>query len=296
MAVRIDRELDPAFDLHVPGAISAPILFSSPHSGRVYTRSFLLASRLDAKTLRRSEDCFVDRLFDGVVDLGAPLLCARFPRAYLDVNREPFELDPRMFRGKLPPHANTRSMRVAGGLGTIARIVADQQEIYGAPIAVEDALARIEYLYKPYHNALASTLASLGKAFGTALLVDCHSMPSTAANDEEMIRPDFVLGDRYGTSCAPTLTDAAQVLLEDMGYSVRRNKPYAGGYITERYGNPARGIHALQIEINRGIYLDESNLEPRTSFESLRSDLMRLAERLMEMIRGGARTFSEAAE
>jgi N-formylglutamate deformylase len=276
-------ELETPFSLQAPERISAPFLFSSPHSGRIYPRAFLDASRLDADTLRKSEDSFVDELFEGVLPLGVPLLRARFPRAYLDVNREPYELDPRMFEERLPPFANTRSVRVTGGLGTIARIVADTHEIYDQPLAIDEALRRIEQLYKPYHSALSQQLIALRRMFGVAILVDCHSMPSTAAGDEQTARPDFVLGDRFGTSCTSRITEEAQSVLEDLGYSVRRNKPYAGGYITERYGNPARGMHALQIEINRALYMDEITLEKAPGFARTKAHLTALADALIAL-------------
>ncbi|HXK53403.1 MAG TPA: N-formylglutamate amidohydrolase [Hyphomicrobiales bacterium] len=289
-------EIEKPFALLRPKAVRAPFLFSSPHSGRTYPCSFLKASRLDAETLRRSEDSFVDELFDGVVALGAPLLKALFPRAYLDPNREPYELDPRMFSGRLPHFANTRSLRVAGGLGTIARIVADAQEIYRQPLSVEEALARIERYYRPYHRALGELMAEQMRDFGIAVLIDCHSMPSSATGEDHTGRPDIVLGDRYGTSCARHITDFAQQVLEKLGYQVRRNKPYAGGYITERYGNPARNFHALQIEINRGLYMDESRFEKQSGFARLKADLTALARELIEISPSWPAARCQAAE
>ena len=171
-------ELDPPFDIIEPAQWRGPVLFNSPHSGRVYPRAFLQSSRLDLATLRRSEDSFVDDLVLGVVTRGYPLMRAHFPRCYVDVNREPYELDPRMFEGRLPSFANTRSMRVAGGLGTVARVVGDAQEIYDQRISVDDALRRIESLYKPYHRALRRLFTRVHRDFGAAMLIDCHSMPS----------------------------------------------------------------------------------------------------------------------
>src|SRR5829696_5819793 len=199
-------ELDPPFEIREPEEIRGPVLFNSPHSGRVYPREFLRSSRLDLPTLRRSEDSFVDDLARGVVKRGHPLMRAHFPRCYVDVNREPYELDPRMFDGRLPSFANTRSMRVAGGLGTVARVVGDAQEIYGQRLSVDEALRRIETLYKPYHRALRRLITRVHRDFGAAILVDCHSMPSTTAAKEERPRADVVLGDRYGTSCAPAVS------------------------------------------------------------------------------------------
>ena len=205
--------------------------------------------------------------------LGAPLMTARFPRAYLDVNREPYELDPRMFDGRLPPFANTRSMRVAGGLGTIPRVVADGQEIYRARLSVDEGLRRIEWLYKPYHRALRQLVHRTARAFGHAVLIDCHSMPSTSLARDDAVKADIVLGDRYGTSCATALTDLVEVALRERGYAVVRNKPYAGGFITEHYGEPALGRHALQIEISRSLYMDERSLARRPDFNAVAADL-----------------------
>src|SRR5215472_6580269 len=174
------NELNPPFEILEPSEWVGPIVFNSPHSGCVYPRSFLSSARLELAALRRSEDSFVDELFLGVVQRGHPLMRAHFPRCYVDVNREPYELDPRMFEGRLPSFANTRSMRVAGGLGTVARVVGDAQEIYGQRIPVDDAIRRIEVLYKPYHRALRRLFTRVHRDFGTAVLIDCHSMPSTA--------------------------------------------------------------------------------------------------------------------
>ena len=250
-------------------------MFNSPHSGRVYPRAFLSAARLDLAVLRRSEDSFVDDLVLGVVGSGIPLMRAHFPRCYVDVNREPYELDPRMFEGRLPSFANTRSMRVAGGLGTVARVVGDAQEIYDRRLPVDDALRRIETLYKPYHRALRRLVTTVHRDFGAAILVDCHSMPSTAGAKDERPRADVVLGDRYGTSCVGAVADTVEQTLRDLGYLVSRNKPYAGGFITEHYGNPAAGFHSIQLEVNRALYMDERRYEPVASFARLAADLSR---------------------
>lgn len=263
-----------------PSRARIPFVFSSPHSGRVYPRAFVTGSNLDAMTLRRSEDSFVEEIFGGVVELGAPLIHARFPRAYLDANREPYELDPAMFADPLPPHVNTRSLRVAGGLGTIARVVADSTEIYRAPLAYAEAERRIRQLYMPFHEALRGLLEEAYGMFGWALLVDCHSMPSVggpADDDRGADRPDIVLGDRYGTSCAGEIIEEAERLLKKLGYSVVRNNPYAGGFNTEHYGRPHNGLHALQIEINRALYMDEARFEHGPGFEKLRADMAAFA-------------------
>jgi N-formylglutamate deformylase len=292
----MESDFEPPFDLVEPAEISAPVVFNSPHSGRVYPKSFLNVSRLDATTLRRSEDAFVDRLLERIAASGTPLLSARFPRAYLDVNREPYELDPRMFEGRLPTFANTRSLRVAGGLGTIARIVGETHEIYAARLPVDDALRRIEGLYKPYHGALRRILNRVHREFGTVVLVDCHSMPSSSLAKDERPRADIVLGDRYGTSCAPAIMDCADTTLRRLGYMVARNKPYAGGFITEHYGNPAAGFHVVQIEINRALYMDERNLRPLIAFDRLTQDLTALRDAIAALPFHYLDSFSAAAE
>jgi N-formylglutamate amidohydrolase len=289
-------ELEPPFEILEPADWRGPLVFNSPHSGNIYPPAFLAAARLELMQLRRSEDSFVDELFAGVIGLGFPLMRAHFPRCYIDVNREPYELDPRMFDGRLPSFANTRSMRVAGGLGTVARVVGDAQEIYNQRIPVDDALRRIEGLYKPYHRALRRLVTRVHRDFGTAILVDCHSMPSVAGSRDERPRADIVLGDRYGTSCVAVVADAVESALQDAGYSVSRNKPYAGGFITEHYGNPPAGLHAIQLEINRALYMDERRYEPIASFGRLAADLEALADRLAGIPIEELRPYRAAAE
>lgn len=288
--------LDPAFEVIEPDGSPAAVTFNSPHSGARYPARFLAASRLDARALRRSEDAFVDELFGAAPEFGAPLMRAHFPRAFLDVNREPYELDPRMFEGRLPPFANTRSLRVAGGLGTIARIVGEAQEIYGARLPVGEALDRIELIYKPYHRTLRRVLARAHRLHGVAVLVDCHSMPSVGLARDERSRADIVLGDRYGASCSPALIGFAEETLRSLGFSVVRNRPYAGGYITEHYGAPASDFHALQIEINRALYMDERNHSKTEGFERLRQKLTGFVQQLVEAPFGALAAPRAAAE
>ena len=251
-------------DIIEPAEQTLAMVFASPHSGRAYPADFIAQSRLDAITLRKSEDCFVDEIFAVAPECGAPLLRALFPRAYVDANRGPFELDPEMFADPLPAYVRTRTPLVAAGLGTIARCVAHGQDIYGARLQVADALQRIQSCYRPYHHALATLVEQTLSRFGACIVIDCHSMPS--AGPPWTSRPgrlaDIVLGDRHGTSCAPSVMDAAHTVLADLGYDVARNMPYAGGYTTRLYGRPADGVHALQIEINRALYMDESSLQP----------------------------------
>jgi len=269
-------EFDPPFGLARPARQLMPFVFCSPHSGRVYPDAFIQASKLDPLMLRRSEDSFVEEIFAGAAALGAPLLHAHFPRAYLDVNREPYELDPAMFTDPLPPHVNSRSLRVAGGLGTVARIVTEQAEIYRRPLTYAEVDRRIRLLYMPFHEALRALLQETHRIFGSAVLIDCHSMPSVGGpldGDKGTSRPDIVLGDRYGTACAPDLTDKAEEILTRLGYTVMRNNPYAGGFNTEHYGRPARGLHALQIEINRALYMDEVRLRRLRGLKRLSADM-----------------------
>ncbi len=291
-----DPELNPPFDIIEPARLACPLVLSSPHSGSVYPRRFLDTARLDAIALRRSEDAFVDELFRGAAALGAPLIRARFPRAYLDLNREPYELDPRMFDGKLPSYANTRSVRVAGGLGTIARVVGEAQEIYAQRLDVTEGLARIERLYKPYHAALRGLVERAQRRFGYAVLIDCHSMPSTptvATAGERRIKTDFVVGDRYGTSSDGSFVELLEAAMRRAGYIVQRNKPYAGGFITEHHGAPQSGVHAIQIEINRALYMDERTIERLPRFDKVRADITGVLAALIEA--GDVSGFRKAA-
>ena len=243
-----------------PGEQTAPIVLASPHSGTAYPEAFVAASPLDPLDLRRSEDCFVDELWLGAAALGVPLLRAAFPRAFVDANREPFELDPEMFEDDLPPYVNVNSSRVAAGLGTLARVVASGKEIYGGKLRFADALERIETCYRPYHAALRRLIDATRDRFGYCILIDCHSMPSVGAPmdpDAGRGRADFILGDGFGTACEGAVADTVERALESHGYRVTRNKPFAGGYTTRHYGCPEEGVHALQIETNRALYMDE---------------------------------------
>jgi N-formylglutamate amidohydrolase len=257
------------------------LVFASPHSGRDYPADMMSAAALDAQAIRRSEDAFVDDLIASAPDLGATTITARYARAYIDLNREAFELDPGMFEDELPEFARARTARVAAGLGAIARVVSEGQEIYARKLLFAEARGRIEGAHRPYHAALERLVAEAHRAHGYAILIDWHSMPAAAAKTAGRERPcDFVLGDRFGAACASILTQRVERELEAMGYRVARNTPYAGGYTTEHYGRPARRTHALQIEINRGLYLDESALTPTAGFDRLKADLEQLTRSL----------------
>jgi len=265
------------FRLDRPARQTVPFLFASPHSGRSYPASLLENTRLDATTLRRSEDAFVDELFAGVVQLGAPLLAAQFPRAFLDVNRSSAELDATMFGAPLGVPVDTPSPRVTAGLGVIPRIVRDGAEIYRGKLDTSEAESRISQLYQPYHQALAALMQETHARFGVAVLIDCHSMPSALSV------PDIVLGDRYGASAAPALTTRAEAALVREGFSVARNTPYAGGHTTVLHGRVALGCHALQIEVNRALYLDEEKIVKKAAFEMVRQRLTRALRSVVAM-------------
>ncbi|HYM03500.1 MAG TPA: N-formylglutamate amidohydrolase, partial [Stellaceae bacterium] len=262
---------------------SLPLVLASPHSGSDYPQDFLAASRLDPMTLRRSEDSYVDEIFGAAGTRGAPLLRARFPRAYLDPNREPFELDPTMFEEELPAFVNSRSPRVRVGLGTIARVVATGEDIYARKLRFAEAMARIDRLYRPYHRALRQLVLATRERFGGYLLIDCHSMPSTIFPTERgprRSRTDIVLGDCHGTACHPLIMETAHRTLSAKGYAVARNSPYAGGFTTAHYGLSGLGGHCLQIEISRGLYMDERNFDRKPFMSQLAEDMRDLAAAL----------------
>lgn len=252
-----------------PARQTTGVVFASPHSGRHYPAGFLAASRLDPLRLRRSEDGFVDELFAAAPDHGAPLVVATFPRAYCDANREAWELDPTMFDDELPPWVNSGSARVAAGLGTIARLVASGEAIYHGKLRFAEAEARIRDLWHPFHATLRSEIAATLAAHGACLLIDCHSMPGGALAPRQLA--DIVLGDAHGTTCAPQAIRHIETAFRDQGFTVRRNDPYAGGYITRHYGRPREGVHAVQIEISRPLYMDEASMERLALFADVQT-------------------------
>ncbi len=266
-----------------PAVQTMPVVFSSPHSGRAYSADFMATARLDEATLRRSEDSYVDEMFAAAPLHGAPLIAATFPRAYCDVNREAWELDPAMFEDALPPWVNTTSARVGAGLGTIARVVADGEAIYGIRLRFADAQARVRACWQPYHDTLAALLAATLDRFGVCLLVDCHSMPSSATAGRRPA-PEIVLGDVHGTACAPSITRAMDQFFGQRGYLTRRNDPYAGGYVTRHYGRPSRRVHAIQIEVARSLYMNETTLERRAGLARLKADATDLMDELRQAV------------
>lgn len=270
---------DPPLRVHHPLRQTAPLVFASAHSGRAYPPEFLAAARLDPLGLRRSEDGFVDRLFAAAPDHGAPLLTASFPRAFCDANREAWELDPAMFADPLPGFVNTTSPRVGAGLGTIPRVVASGEAIYRARLPFAEAERRVRTCWQPYHDTLAALIAATTAQFGACLVIDCHSMPSPAGASAAA-GPDIVLGDAHGTACAPAVTRFVEQTLRDLGYLVRRNDPYAGGYVTRHYGRPREGVHVLQVEVARSLYMDETRIEPLPRLHLVAEDVTHLIERL----------------
>ena len=266
-----------------PENLSTPLVIASPHSGNHYPADLINASALSKTALRHSEDCYVDELFVSAKYAGIPMIRALYPRAYLDLNREPYELDPDMFSDRLPDFVNTASPRVAAGLGTIARIVANQKEIYARKLTWQEVQSRIARLYKPYHRSLTRLINTAKDHFGYCVLIDCHSMPSAGLPTGKGASNncvDIVLGDRNGLSCSSLITEETERLLGNLGYSVIRNNPYAGGFTTKHYGTPESGVHALQIEINRSLYVDENSLTRRPGFAKLQDDLRNLIEAL----------------
>lgn len=282
IAANADAPPPAPFELRRAGTPApTPLVFASPHSGRLYPEDMMAAAALDALAIRRSEDAYVDELVGAGPDLGAALISANLARAYIDLNREAFELDQAMFADELPDFARGRTARVAAGLGAIARVVSEGQEIYARKLTFAEAKGRIEGAHNPYHAALARLIGEAHAAHGFAILIDWHSMPAAAARASGRDGPcDIVLGDRFGAACAGQVTQKVERELEAMGYKVARNAPYAGGYTTEHYGRPGRRTHALQIEISRALYLDEASLTPTAGFAKLQADLEALTRAL----------------
>jgi len=295
----MSSEKTASHEVIAPQAQTLPLVMASPHSGQHYPEELAHASRLDALNLRRSEDSFVDELFEGAPDLGAPLLRALFPRAYVDPNREPYELDPAMFADRLPDYVNSRSPRVAAGLGTIARVVGNGASIYRRKLTTEEAHGRLRRCYWPYHRALRQLVEQTQERFGFCILVDCHSMPSGGPQAGGTLRRkgaeqmggqvspsvQFVIGDCHGTSCAPAVTDRLESALTGFNYHVTRNSPYAGGFVTRHYGNPDQGLHAVQIEVNRCIYMDERRIERGADLPVLRAQMDQVVSALGSLSR-----------
>ncbi|MFI5000823.1 MAG: N-formylglutamate amidohydrolase [Reyranellales bacterium] len=272
-----------ALDCRLPARQTMPVVVASPHSGALYPAEFLAQAAVPLAALRRAEDAFVDQLFAAAPALGMPFLAARFPRSYVDANREPYELDPGMFEGPLPRPLNHRTTRVAAGLGMIPRVAASGEAIYRGRVPADEIEQRLGTCWRPYHVSLSMLVEQTYSLFGAALLIDAHSMPSSASgigSRERERRVDIVLGDNHGESCAPHLVECAERWLAGKGLRVQRNQPYAGGFTTQRYGRPSLDRHALQIEINRSLYMDEARHEKLPSL----ADIEQLMAGLLEQI------------
>ena len=271
-----------AYLLLRPLVQAGPVIFASPHSGRSYGAAFLARVALDDRAIRSSEDAFVDRLFDTAPRMGAPLLAALTPRAFIDLNRAPDELDPGVIEGlQRLPH----NPRVNSGLGVVPRVVAGGRPIYRGKLTLAEAEARITRYWHPYHQALAGLIRETLGRFGQAVLIDCHSMPHEAIEAHArpgQSRPEVVLGDRHGVAAGRDVTDRVEAAFAGAGLRVGRNAPFAGAYVAQAYGRPSRGVHVVQVEIDRALYLDEARVEPLPGFEAFRD---RMAGVVSELIR-----------
>ena len=266
----MNDSLQPGFSVTGPCDGRSALIFTSPHSGRDYPAAFLAAARLPEEQLRRAEDRLVDRLLDGIAS--APVMRARFARTFLDLNRSADEIDPAMVGGTLPIPTR-RTDRVAAGLGVLPRIAAHGQDIYTATIDPADVMVRITAIHAPWHARIAALIDRSRAWHGHAILIDCHSMPTPTG-----IRPpQIVLGDRHGLTAAPALMRLIERHFGSFGWRVARNTPYAGGHITQAHGAVGNGVHAVQIEIDRALYLDSQTLEPGAGFERVASAMTGLA-------------------
>ena len=281
-----------AYDLIYPDRRDTAVVFASPHSGRDYSEAFRARARLQGVALRSSEDAFVDRLFEHAPKAGAPLLRAGAPRAYVDLNRGPDELDPALIEGVGKRGHNPR---VASGLGVIPRVVSGGRAIYDGKLGLEEARARIDTFWRPYHAALARLLDQAHGQFGSAILIDCHSMPHEAMDAVARAgagRPDVVLGDRFGAAAGALIVDRIEAAFRKAGLTVARNAPFAGAYITQTYGRPLRNRHAVQIEIDRGLYMDEATVRPNAGFKPLQSLLATVIEEVTDIGRPAMRSLA----
>lgn len=288
MAGAVEEER--AYRLTLSEIVTTPVIFASPHSGLEYPQNMLDRTILDLRRLRSSEDAFVDRLLEAATGAGAGLLSARLPRAWVDLNRAEDELDPALIEGL---GRIVRGPRVMAGLGVIPRVVSGGRAIYAGKISRAEADERIATCWRPYHAALAGVIERVRAQFGRAILFDMHSMPSEAVSGSDAARaPDIVLGDRFGESALRVTADAVADIFRSEGLSVARNVPFAGAYITQRYGRPAAGVEVIQIEIRRSLYMDEALIEPSGRFAEFSALMERVVIRLAalgrETLGGGA--------
>lgn len=273
MTKKVPKSTDLSYLLHRPDVRSTSVVFASPHSGRKYPRTFLRRAVLDEVQVRSSEDAFVDDLFASAVDHGAPLLVAQSPRAYIDLNRGADELDPAVIEGV---RRHSHNPRIASGLGVIPRVVSNGRAIYDGKLSLADAHDRIASVWHPYHDTLQTLMDEAHKTYGEAILIDCHSMPNEALDGvgpSGGARPDVVLGDRFGAAAASPVVEQIEAAFGSAGFKVARNMPFAGAYICQTYGRPSRHHHAVQVEINRALYMDETTITPNSNYEAFRATL-----------------------
>jgi N-formylglutamate deformylase len=256
-----------------PAVRTTSVVFASPHSGRAYPAAFLRRAVLDEHEVRSSEDAFVDELFASATDHGAPMLLAQAPRAYLDLNRAPEELDPALIEGV---RRIAHNPRIASGLGVIPRVVSNGRAIYHGKLTMDEAHQRIAQVWRPYHDTMQSLLDEAHAQFGEAILIDCHSMPHEALENvgpPGASRPDVVLGDRFGAAAASSVVEQVEAAFASAGFKVARNMPFAGAYICQHYGRPSRKRHAVQIEIDRSLYMNERMIAPNGNYAAFKAAL-----------------------
>lgn len=285
--------IDSTFRLTRPARQETSVIFASPHSGRDYPADFLAASQLDTAQLRSSEDAYVDRLFARAPLYGAPLLCALAPRAYVDLNRAVDELDPAVIEGI---DRAAHNPRISSGLGVIPRVVAGSRAIYRGKISASEAQKRLDRYWRPYHAVLQELMDSTHASFGEAILIDCHSMPHEAIDAHAragQVKPDVVLGDRFGAAASRAVVDQIEAVFAAQGFRVARNSPFAGAYIAQHYGRPLSHKHVIQVEIDRGLYLDEARVEPSPKFAAVSVRLNRVVAEIAQI---GRRLLPLAAE
>jgi N-formylglutamate amidohydrolase len=278
--------MHPAYRLLSPSEPTTSVVVASPHSGRHYPRSFLRSSMLDERSIRSSEDAFMDMLVEAAPELGAPLLAAEYPRAYIDLNRSADELDPGVIDGV---GRVVQTPRISSGLGVIPRVVANGRAIYRGKLDRAEADERIERIWHPYHQELDRLMQGAHDRFGEAVILDFHSMPHEALDSVARPgarRPEVVLGDRFGASARGDLVDALETAFLQAGLVVSRNAPFAGAYVTQRYGRPMRGWHAVQIEIDRSLYMNERLIRPNGNFDNVRRIVTSVIARAIEATPG----------
>lgn len=271
-----------AYTLSLPDIQTSHVVFASPHSGRHYSAEFLQQTVLDELQIRSSEDAFMDRLIGSASAHGAPMLAAKMPRAFLDLNRACDELDPGVVEGVRRPGHNPR---IASGLGVIPRVVANGRAIYSGKLPHAEAKGRIDAYWHPYHDCLWDLMHATSREFGKAVLVDFHSMPHEAvqaASAPGMPRPEVVLGDRFGASAAGDIVERIETIFLEAGLRVSRNAPFAGAFITQSYGRPSKGHHAVQIEIDRALYMNEQHIRPNGNFDNFRKLMERVVGEIAE--------------